>query len=148
MEENLDDLHCQGITVDNNNKPAPKNADNHIKESDGQWEKPTFCPQRMTNVPNMTGLFVNHCWDEIAKMAEMNKLKLFWMCFLEKYIVKVIIPTTNEHLDTPLMLQEFYIWLGCIFLWHFMGSWIAMNGGQILWLRCSREHPSGSTHIS
>ena len=37
------------------------------------------------------------------------------MCFPEKWVIDVLIPTTNKELDSPINLQEFYVFLGCIF---------------------------------
>ena len=37
------------------------------------------------------------------------------MCFLEKWVIDVLIPVTNKELDSPINLQEFYVFLGCIF---------------------------------
>jgi hypothetical protein len=49
-------------------------------------------------------------------LAEMNELDRFWMCIPEQFLmIDVIIPKTNKHLGTPAALQEFYVWLGCIF---------------------------------
>jgi hypothetical protein len=45
----------------------------------------------------------------------MNELDLFRMCFFEKFAIDVIIPEMNKFLGTPMTLQEFYVWLGCIF---------------------------------
>jgi hypothetical protein len=49
------------------------------------------------------------------KIADFNELALFRICFLEKWIVETVIPKTNKTLDKPMDLQEFYVWLGCIF---------------------------------
>ena len=46
----------------------------------------------------------------------MNELDQFRLCFPEEFVINVIIPETNKHLvGTVLTLQEFYVWLGCIF---------------------------------
>ncbi len=37
------------------------------------------------------------------------------MCFPEKFVINVIILEMNKNLGNPLTLQEFYVWLGCIF---------------------------------
>ncbi len=37
------------------------------------------------------------------------------MCFFEKFVIDVIIPNTNKFLGMLMTLQEFYVWLGCIF---------------------------------
>jgi hypothetical protein len=49
----------------------------------------------------------------------MNELDQFRMCFPEKIRINVIIPQTNQNLGTPINLQEFYVWLGCIFYMAF-----------------------------
>ena len=46
----------------------------------------------------------------------MNELNQFRLCFPEEFVINVIIRETNKHLvGTALTLQEFYVWLGCIF---------------------------------
>ncbi len=45
----------------------------------------------------------------------MNELDLFRMCFFEPFVSDVIIPETNKFLGMPMTLQEFYVWLRCIF---------------------------------
>ena len=37
------------------------------------------------------------------------------MCFPEKWVIFFLIPMTNKELDLPINLQEFYVFLGCIF---------------------------------
>jgi hypothetical protein len=66
----------------------------------------------MTSVTNMKEKFTSH---HLEDFAEMNKFDIFWICFLEQFIIDVIIPKMNKNLGTPLTLQEFYIWLGCNF---------------------------------
>jgi hypothetical protein len=77
-----------------------------------RFKKPTMCPRRITNITNTKGKFNSHCCENIA---EMNELALFRMCFPEQFVIDVIIPETNKHLGTAMTLQEFYVWLGCIF---------------------------------
>jgi hypothetical protein len=111
-EDAIEELRRQGIEVDDDNEPAPENAEATAPVANGRWEKPTLCPRRMANIPNYKGKFNSHGWEEIA---EMNELDQFRMCFPEQFIINVIIPETNKHLGTPVTLQEFYVWLGCIF---------------------------------
>ena len=82
----------------------------------GRFEKPTMCPRRMANINNSKGKFNSHRWEVIA---EMNEFDQFRMCFPEKIAIDVIIPQTNQNLGMPINLQEFYVWLGCIFYMTF-----------------------------
>jgi hypothetical protein len=45
----------------------------------------------------------------------MNELELFLMCFPVKYIKSIILPKTNKHLQVPMTMQEFFVFLGCLF---------------------------------
>ena len=109
----VDDLRRQGIEVDDDNEPAPENAEpTAMNPGNGRFEKPTVCPRRMANINNSKGKFNSHRWEVIA---EMNELDLFRMCFPEQFVIDVIIPQTNQNLGMPINLQEFYVWLGCIF---------------------------------
>ena len=110
----IDELRRQGIEVDDDNELAPENSDaTKPNPGNGWFEKPTMCPRRMANINNMKGKFNSHRWEVIA---EMNELDQFRLCFPEQFVIDVIIPETNKHLvGTALTLQEFYVWLGCIF---------------------------------
>ena len=111
--DDLKDLRRQGIKVDDNNEPAPENAEPSMAhQNNGRFEKPTMYSRRMANVNNAKGKFNSHRWEDIAKM---NELDLFQMCFFEPLVIAVIIPETNKFLGTSMTLQEFYVWLGCIF---------------------------------
>ena len=61
----------------------------------------------------------------------MSELQVFRMCFPEKFIVKVLIPATNKVLQKPMDLQEFYVWLGCMF---FMLCYIGIDNRKDWWL--------------
>ncbi len=108
-------LRCQGIEVDNDNEPAPKNLwqPSPTQQPHGTWIVPTICPRRAdTNISNIEGKWKLFLWKKISEMSEID---LFRMAFLEKFIIDVVIPLTNKNLEIPLTLQEFYIWLGCQF---------------------------------
>ena len=111
----IKELRRQGIEVDDDNEPAPENAEATAPVANGQWKKPTMCPRRMANIPNYKGKFNSHSWEDIAKMNELDQGR---MCFPEQFVIDVIIPETNKNkhlVGTPLTLQESYVWLGCIF---------------------------------
>jgi hypothetical protein len=111
----IEELRQQGIEVDDDNKLAPENVP-RTKDPPppikGVWEKPTHCPRRAINCQDRSGSFTNHRWDEIA---DYDELQLFRMCFPEKWLVNVCIPMTNKELSKKTTLQEFYVFLGCIF---------------------------------
>jgi hypothetical protein len=55
LGDDLEDLRCQGIEVDDDNEPAPKNAEPTMAHpNNGRFEKPTMCSRRMANVNNAT----------------------------------------------------------------------------------------------
>ena len=113
LGDDLEDHRRQGIEVNDDNKPAPENAEPAMAHpNNGRFEKPMMCSRRMANINNAKGKFNYHRWEDIA---EMNEFDLFRMCFFEKFVIDVIIPETNKLLGTPMTLQEFYVWLGCIF---------------------------------
>ena len=60
----------------------------------------------------------------------MDELQLFRMCFPEKWIVDSVIPETNNNLDKPMDLHEFYVWLGCIF---FMSCYLGIDDRDLWW---------------
>ena len=81
--EEIEQLRQQGITVDDDNEPAPENAqapEVGAAPPPGIWEKPQYCCRRAAQFSDTAGRFVHHRWDEIA---EMDELQLFGMCFPE-----------------------------------------------------------------
>jgi hypothetical protein len=44
----------------------------------------------------------------------MDELELFLMCFPIKYIKNVVIPQSNKHLQVPITMQEFFVFIGCL----------------------------------
>ncbi len=52
------------------------------------------------------------------------------MCFPEKYIPKVLIPKMNKGLMKKINLQEFYVFLGCIF---FMSCFVGIDNRANWW---------------
>jgi hypothetical protein len=58
------------------------------------------------------------------------------MCFPVKYITSVILPETNKHLQVPVTMQEFFVFLGCLFFMAcHQGVEVVIHGG-----RRSRSH--------
>ncbi len=136
----IDELRRQGIEVDDDNKPAPENSEaTEPNPGNGWFEKPTMCPRRMANINNMKGKFNSHRWEVIA---EMNELDQFRLCFPEQFVIDVIIPETNKHLvGTALTLQEFYVWLGCIF---FMACFEGIGDRNDWWSTASTDPFKGA----
>ena len=129
--EEIEQLRQQGITVDDDNEPAPENAQAPVGGAappNGTWEKPQYCCRRANvQFSDQTGRFVHHRWDEVA---EMDELQLFRMCFPEKWIVDSVMPETNKNLGKPMDLHEFYVWLGCIF---FMSCYLGIEDRDLWW---------------
>jgi len=110
--EEIADLRAQGFTVDDDNEPVEENAGPTGPISTGTWMRPAFCPRKSAGHTNSNGKWHHHPW---AEVAEMNELELFLMCFPVKYIKSVIIPETNKHLQVPVSMQEFFVFIGCLF---------------------------------
>jgi len=111
----IQQLWAEGIEVDDDNKPLPMDPKPPPPEPEGtqyNYQKPTFCPHQVENMPNDPGRWKHHRWDESA--AKSN-FKLFRMCMPEKIICEVVIPAANVTLTPHLTILEFYKWLGCHF---------------------------------
>ena len=120
--EEIEQLWAEGIEVNDNNEPLPKDAAPALFDEGAQYEYtvPTFCPRRANNnITDSPGRWVQFRWDEIAEKSELD---LFQMAFPEDFIEEVILPTTNRVLTPPLMMQEFHKWVGChLFMACFQG---------------------------
>lgn len=110
--EEIADLRAQGFTVDDDNEPVEENVGPTGPTPTGTWMRPAFCPRKSAGHTNSNGKWHHHPW---AEVAEMDELELFLMCFPVKYIKSVIIPETNKHLQVPVTMQEFFVFLGCLF---------------------------------
>ena len=60
----IDDLRQQGIEVDDNNEPAPENAEPPPQATNqvGEWITPTICPRREVNCSNCKGSWKRLEW--------------------------------------------------------------------------------------
>jgi hypothetical protein len=112
----VENLRAQGITVDNEdvlpeNDVAPAAA---AAAMVGEWKKPTICPRKANNlVGDVEASWRLYRWSQIKDMSEFD---LFRMSFPEAYIIEVMLPETNKHIDgEDVTLSEFYKWLGCFF---------------------------------
>ncbi len=106
-EDKIEQLRAEGIEVDDDNEPLPDEADAAPEPTAAMYSynKPTFCPQWVDNLPNRKGSWVHHRWDEIAVKTEFE---LFRMTMLEQFIRDVVLPTTNVFLTKELTIGEFY----------------------------------------
>ena len=111
----IDDLRQQGIEVDDDNEPAPENAEPPPQATNqvGEWITLTICPRREANCSNRKGSWKRFAWTVIQEMKELAQ---FRMCFPEQWVKEVVIPATNNEINgDPLTLSEFYVYLGCHF---------------------------------
>ena len=127
----IGELTADGILVDDEG-PAPENAvpQPPAQGQVGEWEKQLICIRRNnTAITDTVGKWKEKSWKQIGNMTEFA---IFWMCFPEDYIKTILIPATNNHLPgESLTLNEFYVWLGCRFLWHVMLETLKhVHGGQ------------------
>ena len=133
LTEDIAALRRQGITVDDDNEPAPENAVPQPAASGqvGEWVTLTTCPRRGDpNVQDREGQWINFRWSQIANM---NELDTFRMCFPEQYVVDAVIPTTNKYIvGDHITLREFYVWLGCRF---FMACFEGIPEARDWWSR-------------
>lgn len=126
----IDELRQQGIEVDDDNEPAPENAEPPPQATIpvGEWITPTICPRREANCSNRKGLWKRFAWTVVR---EMNELAQFRMCFPEQWVKDVVIPATNKEINgDPLTLSEFYIYLGCHF---FMACFEGISDRRLWW---------------
>ena len=103
--EEIKQLHQQGITVNDDNEPVPENVQPPVPGAappPGTWEKRQNCCRRSNlDFADQAGKFVHRRWD---KIADMDELQLFRMCFPKKWIVDLVIPETNKTLSKPMDL--------------------------------------------
>jgi hypothetical protein len=143
LRGDIDEQRRQGITVDDDNDPLPENATpaqnkaQRIYES-GTWTMPRACCRRSNGFAYPEGKFVNKCWDQIADMSELDLLR---MCFPEKYIAEVLIPETNKGLLKKMDLQEFYVFLSCIF---YMSCFVGIDNRSDWWSTAPNDTMSGT----
>ena len=84
LSQDIVELRHQGIEVDNDNEPAPDNAQPNVPATQtiGQWITPTIFPRRAyVNCHNTKGVWRQHSW---PKHSEMTELSHFRMAFPEK----------------------------------------------------------------
>ena len=126
------ELRQQGIEVDDDNEPAPENAQPEAAPTSqvGDWVTPNVCPRRAdANVSNVKGSWKNNSWN---KIHDMEELALFRMCFPEQWVKEVLIPTTNKQITSgnELTLSEFYRYLGCHF---YMACFEGVSDRRMWW---------------
>ena len=130
----------QGIEVDDDNEPAPENAEPPAPTDflAPTFRRPLFCVRKMEDIPDKAGKWNSYSCDKIAKMSEVD---LFRMAFPEEFIFDVIIPATNERLCKPTTLREFYVWLGCHF---YMACHPAVSNREMWWAKEDPDMFSGA----
>ena len=114
--QEIEELCQQGIEVDENNDPSPKNAKTSAPATQtiGQWATPIICHRREdVNCRNTKGLWRLQSW---PKHSEMTELSLYRMAYPEQWMWCVFVPATNTEISGDnITLQELYVYLGCQF---------------------------------
>ena len=133
LAQEIAELRMQGIEVDDDNEPAPENAQLFTLTpsvgSAGSWITPSICPRRAdASISNSKGNWKTNSWQ---KIKEMDELAVFRMCFPEEWVRNSLLPATNAEMVGPnLDLSEFYIWLGCYF---FMACFEGVSDREMWW---------------
>ena len=113
LSQEIVELRQQRIDVEDDNDPAPQNAQTSAPETNtiGQRVTPTIYPGRAdVNCRNTKGIWRLHSW---PKKSEITELSLFRITFHEQWVRDVLIPATNEEIvGDDITLQECYVYLG------------------------------------
>ena len=124
----------QGISVDDDNEPAPKNLPSVVLPDEAvtppvlEWKKDgIICPRLANNLRNSAAGLKNYSFDEVKKMT---KLELFLTLFPVNFLNEVLIPETNKNLALPIDLREFIVWVGC---WFYMALWVGIEHRHDWW---------------
>ena len=124
--EEIAELRAAGHTVDDDNEPDEENATAPPPVT-GTWIIPTICPRIQRDLRKTRGKFNNYSWDLVKDMCE---LELFLLCFPVDYLINVVLPKTNEYLETPVTMKELFVFFGCIF---FMGCHLGVGDRDQWW---------------
>ena len=107
------ELQRQGITINNDNYPAPENVPQqgeNTTRTDNWRRAGIICPRKAGNLQNSFASFRHYSHDAILLMS---LLQLFLVMLPEEYLEEVLIPNTNRGLSVPMDLQEYIQWVGC-----------------------------------
>ena len=110
--DEIDELRAAGHTVDDDNEPDEENRNEPPPPSTGEWITPSFCRRTSQGHVKVKGRWAHTPWPIVK---DMDELQLFLLCLPVDYIKTVILPSTNVHLDKELTMQEFFVFLGCLF---------------------------------
>ena len=128
--EDMVELRRQGISIDNDNNPAPENVLRKGENTNrtGNWRREgIICPRKAGNLQNSFAFFRHYSHDAILCMS---LLWLFLVMFPEEYIEEFLIPETNKGLIVPMDIQEYIQWVDC---WLYMALWVGIESRRDLW---------------
>ena len=98
------DLRRQGISIDDDNDPAPENVPRQGENTtctDNWRREGIIFPRKAGNLQNSFASFRQYSHDAILCMS---LLQLFLVMFLEDYHEELLIPKTNKGLSVPMDL--------------------------------------------
>ena len=114
--EDIQMVLAQGLMVDDDNQPAPKNipqaaAPQNIGDKEWGWDG--TCKRKMTGavnhaakIPNLTGLAIE----------TMSYIHMFLLFFPSVFLREVILEKTNSNLQTPMTYGELLRYIGIWFI--------------------------------
>ena len=145
LAQEVAELRQQGIEVDDDNKPAPKNAQPYVPATAtvGQWVTLTIFPGRADpNCNNNKGSWKNMSWKKIKKM---DGLTLFRMCFGCPHNLPPTMRLRGVRIPYPNLMCT----------WDATSSWLALRvsptgdcGDHQSQLLLRKEPPSSSRNTS
>ena len=123
-----------GITIDDENDPAPENFPEKQEEQQGIEQQGgevlksegIICPCKVDNVENFSVCLWNYTQEEVLKVS---KLKILLVLFPIGYINTIIVSETKKALNDPFYLGEFMRWVGC---WLYIGSRLDCVFGTVI----------------
>ena len=123
LSQEITELRHQEIEVDNDNEPAPENAQliTPATHTIGKWGTLTICPRmKYVNCHNTKGVWKQHSW---PKLSEMMEISLFRISFPEKWVRDALIPETNKERSGGKLP-----WRSSMCIWDANSSWHALRG--------------------
>ena len=122
-KDSRDRYRAEGFSVDDENKPAPKNIMSPTTNTNDTREMPEYCDWGWDGVDlHRQGGNTRHApdiiEDPIRPVDENNLLfSIFLLMLPWKYINQVVLVETSKKLKTPLTCGEFVVFIG---LWLLM----------------------------
>ena len=128
--EDMAELRHQGISIDDDNDPAPDNVPRQGETTygTGDWRREgIICPRKSGNLQNSFPYFRHYLHEAVLSMS---LLQLFLIMLPEEFLDQFLTPKTNKRLSVPMDIQDFIKFVG---YWIYMASWVVIDSCQDWW---------------